>query len=132
MKTCLIAERSHAVRKVAAGIISSLGLAVITAPDDADLATLLVQTKPDILLIDEGLTGLESANLLRSLRAGAHGRAPYLLVLTLRRDTASLAALLEAGADDILIKPFDAGMIALKLAAAGLVPFPAGSADEAA
>lgn len=69
----------------------------------------------DALLLDLGLPDLDGAQVLARLRA-AGGTLPV-LVLTARDDLAERVALLHAGADDFLTKPFAVSEVEARLVA---------------
>jgi two-component system response regulator PhoP len=61
----------------------------------------------DLLILDLMLPGLDGLGLLTRLRS--RGDSTPVLVLTARSEASSIVALLNAGADDYLSKPFDLG-----------------------
>lgn len=63
----------------------------------------VVATSPDVVLLDLGLPNLDGADLLRMLRAVSD--VPV-IVATARDDDESVIKLLDAGADDYVIKPY--------------------------
>lgn len=69
----------------------------------ADLA--LMAEDFALLILDQGLPGLEGLEILRRLRA--RGQDLPVLILTARDSTGEKVAGLDAGADDYLIKPID-------------------------
>lgn len=81
-------------------------------------ASMLLQP-PDLLLADIDAEAEAITALCRALRHSAHGEETYvLLVASADREVAVLAAI-EAGADDILIKPVTAQSLRLRLNMAG-------------
>lgn len=69
----------------------------------------------DLLLLDLGLPDGSGLDFLEQLRA--RGDATPVIVLTARDRIAERIAGLEAGADDYLVKPFDLGELAARVAA---------------
>ncbi|MDB6454543.1 response regulator [Falsirhodobacter sp. 20TX0035] len=69
----------------------------------------------DALLLDLGLPDLDGAQVLARLRAGG-GTLPV-MVLTARDDLSDRIALLHAGADDFLSKPFAVSEVEARLVA---------------
>jgi len=68
----------------------------------------MAQSNPyDLLILDLMLPKVDGLTLLKRLRAG--GRDTPVLVLTARDEKESIVALLNAGADDYVAKPFDLG-----------------------
>ncbi len=111
-----------------AGIAQGLSLALRkqgwTAECCGDLATAwaALRAEPfDALLLDLTLPDGDGAQLLRRLRRaparGCPDPATPVLVMTARDQVAARIELLDAGADDYLTKPFDAGELAARLRA---------------
>ena len=64
------------------------------------------ERRPDLLLADVMMPGLDGFELLRQIRADASVRDIPVILLSARADEQSRVEGLEAGADDYLIKPF--------------------------
>ncbi|MFE9202030.1 response regulator transcription factor [Micromonospora sp. NPDC007230] len=86
-------ERGHAV---AAASTAMTGLR--DALDD----------RPDLVVLDLGLPDLDGRELLRMLRAVS---SVPVIVATARDDESEIVRLLDAGADDYLVKPFTAAQL---------------------
>ncbi|KQV91639.1 response regulator transcription factor [Rhizobacter sp. Root1221] len=75
----------------------------------------------DLVLLDLGLPDADGSELLRRLRAsppaGVPDPATPVLIMTARDEVASRIAGLDMGADDYVIKPFDAGELAARIRA---------------
>ena len=88
-----------------------LGLDV-TAVADANAGLVAHLRQPfELLVIDMVLPGMDGLKLcakVRSIRGGDH---PYILMITGRGGTRDLTKVLDAGADDFLIKPIDANLL---------------------
>ena len=83
------------------------GFAVDVAVDGED-GLYMAQTNPyDLVLLDLMLPKIDGLTLLKKLRQEG-GEVPV-LVLTARDEKESIVALLNAGADDYVAKPFDLG-----------------------
>jgi len=115
MTTCLIADASAATRSVATRIVADLGFDVIGTGDGAEALAISQTAMPDAVLLADDLAGPEGLDLLQTLRERADGRKCRIVLLSTCREPARLGQALQAGADDIIIKPFDAHIIAHKL-----------------
>src|SRR3954447_13990448 len=67
-----------------------------------------VDARPDLVVLDLGLPDLDGAELLRMLRAVS---SVPVIVATARDDDGSIVSALDAGADDYVLKPFQAGQL---------------------
>jgi DNA-binding response OmpR family regulator len=86
--TRALTERGHGVRALGTAV-SGLH-AVVDSP-------------PDLILLDLGLPDMDGRDLLRMLRAVS---TVPVIVITARDDESEIVGVLEAGADDYLVKPF--------------------------
>jgi diguanylate cyclase (GGDEF)-like protein len=64
---------------------------------------------PKLAILDWMMPGLSGIDVCRRVRAHSSDHPPYLIILTSRGEKADIVAGLDAGADDYLAKPFDAG-----------------------
>ena len=92
--------------RIRAGLVRALGERghiVTAAPNAMDGLRLVVDGAPDAVVLDLGLPDVDGADLLKMIRAVS--RVPV-IVATARDDEAEIVRLLDAGADDYLVKPF--------------------------
>ena len=68
----------------------------------------VLDTPPDLILLDLGLPGLGGYEALRMMRAVS---SILVVVVTARDNEAEIIRVLDAGADDYVIKPFGAGQV---------------------
>ena len=107
MRVLVIEDHAGLARNVARALRDSAAYAVDISPDGED-GLFMAQSIPyDLILLDLMLPHLDGLEVLRRLRAAA-SRVPV-LILTSRDDKETTVALLDAGADDYLVKPFDIG-----------------------
>ncbi|MGH9051650.1 MAG: response regulator [Acidimicrobiia bacterium] len=83
--------------------LQDAGMAVLTAGDGPGALALARSAKPDLIILDLGLPGLDGLDVTRALRR--HTRIP-IIMLTARTDESDRVAGLELGADDYVVKPF--------------------------
>jgi DNA-binding response OmpR family regulator len=81
------------------------GFVVDWVTEGSSAATATSVQRYDVIVLDLGLPGVSGDQLLRSWRA--HRERTPVVVLTARGLVADRVSMLEAGADDYLIKPFD-------------------------
>ena len=82
-------------------------LQVTVAHDGPAALVIAARDRPDLVILDLMLPGLDGLGVCRALRSGLDGEQPMVLMLTARDATADRVAGLDAGADDYLVKPFE-------------------------
>jgi DNA-binding response OmpR family regulator len=73
-----------------------------------------VATRPDLVVLDLGLPDLDGRSLLQMLRAVS--QVPV-IVATARDEEREIVTVLDAGADDYLVKPFSAAQLDARIRA---------------
>jgi len=79
-----------------------------------DGLSVIVDSRPDVVLLDLGLPDIDGEDLLRMIRAVS---AVPVVVITARDEDDQIVRTLDAGADDYVVKPFSANQIAARLRA---------------
>ena len=82
-------------------------LAVTVVHDGPTGLVIATRDRPDLVILDVMLPGLDGMGVCRALRTTLSGGQPMVLMLTARDATADRVAGLDAGADDYLVKPFE-------------------------
>ena len=98
-------------------VLSQAGYSVFTAEDGREGFDVAKRERPDLIISDvtmPRLNGIEFCRLIRQDQELA--TKPILLVSALRTDTASVIEGLDAGADEYLEIPFDAGRLVAQAA----------------
>lgn len=104
----LLVEDDRELRHTLRDALSVEGYEVIASGSAADARAVLrhaaASDRPlDLLVLDLGLPDGDGSDLLRHVRV--HAALP-ILIISARHDDANKVALLDAGADDYLVKPF--------------------------
>jgi two-component system, OmpR family, response regulator MprA len=99
----LIVEDDAMIRTALVRALSARQHSTMTAPTALEGLQSLVANRPDVVLLDLGLPDLDGSALLAMIRAVSD--VPV-IVVSARDDGAGIVALLDAGADDYLVKPF--------------------------
>jgi two-component system response regulator RstA len=102
LEKLLVVEDDEALATLVAGFLSGEGYRVSTERDGARAAERILAERPDAVLLDLVLPGLDGLAVLRRVRP-AYGGA--ILVLTARGEEADEVQVLDAGADDYMAKP---------------------------
>lgn len=97
-------------------LLSKAGFAVLTAEDGVAGLALAKEERPDLVISDVSMPGMNGLEFCRRLRAeGELKTVPILLVSALQKDTETAVAGLSAGADDYLEWPFDSTRLIAKV-----------------
>jgi two-component system response regulator MprA len=100
----LVVDDDAAVREALALVLGLDGFEVTTASDGREGIRTLSSGRPDAIILDVLMPGIDGLEVCRRIRA-AGDRTPVLM-LTARAEVTERVAGLEAGADDYLVKPF--------------------------
>ncbi|SEL68601.1 response regulator transcription factor [Nonomuraea pusilla] len=114
MADILLIEDDVAIRTALTRGLRELGHAVASSPTALDGLRLAVQDRPDLIVLDLGLPDLDGGELLRMLRAVS---AVPVIVATARDGDAEMVPVLDAGADDYVVKPFSAAQLDARIRA---------------
>ena len=121
MKSCLIVDDSRVVRKVAGRIVQDLDFEVVEAGDGADALKACRQNMPDAILLDWNMPVMNGLDFLRALRREHGGDKPVVVFCSTENDAEHIGEAMRSGANEFIMKPFDADIIESKLAEVGLV-----------
>ena len=108
----LVVEDDPTVREVACSYLVSAGFLVDEAPDGVSALRVAARARPDLVVLDRMLPGLDGVEVCRRLRAD-YGTA--VVMLTALGSTEDRITGLEAGADDYLAKPFSPRELVLRV-----------------
>lgn len=107
MRVLVVEDEVRMAENIARSLREGASYAVDIATDGEE-GLYMAQSEPyDAVLLDLMLPRLDGVQLLRKLRSTKQDTP--VLVLTAREEKESVVALLNAGADDYLTKPFDLG-----------------------
>ena len=99
----LVVEDDREIRAVLKSSLSVEGFAVQTAVSSSEARALLRHATPDVMLLDLGLPDGDGVELVHEAR---QKHAFPILVVSARHQEEQKILLLDAGADDYLVKPF--------------------------
>jgi two-component system, OmpR family, alkaline phosphatase synthesis response regulator PhoP len=102
MKVLVVDDEPNLVELVQ-GYLEREGFAVLAAHDGPSALALARTEKPDLLILDVMLPGLDGVEVCRRLRQFSDA---YVLMLTARAEEVDKIVGLSVGADDYLTKPF--------------------------
>ena len=103
MKSILVVEDEQKIVQLVRDYLENAGFQVNSAGDGRQALEKTRQLKPDLLVLDLGLPGMDGLDVIRSVRR----ESPVpIIVLTARSEESDKLVGLELGADDYITKPF--------------------------
>lgn len=115
MSSILLVEDDPTLRETLAATLSGHGYGVHSRPDARGLLEAVLELKPDLLVLDIMLPGLDGLTACRALRTG--GCSLPILLLSARSNDMDKIVGLETGADDYVTKPFSTGELIARVRA---------------
>ncbi|HMJ34456.1 MAG TPA: response regulator transcription factor [Baekduia sp.] len=111
----LLVDDDASIRRMLERTLVAEGYAVTAVADGGAALAGVERSLPDVIVLDVAMPGLDGLAVTRRLRAKA--LAVPILLLTARDALEDRVAGLDAGADDYLVKPFEAEELAARLRA---------------
>jgi len=103
MKTVLVVEDDPRIAQIVQDYLQHAKFAVLIAGDGAGALALARDRRPDLVVLDLGLPGLDGIEVAKGLRR--ESEVP-LIMLTARVEESDRLLGLDVGADDYITKPF--------------------------
>ena len=103
MKTILVVDDEPRIVDIARDYLARAGFQVTAAADGPAALEVARRDRPDLVVLDLGLPGMDGLDVARRLRAD--GDVP-IVILTARDEEVDRILGLELGADDYVTKPF--------------------------
>ncbi|NRQ51228.1 response regulator transcription factor [Aeromicrobium stalagmiti] len=114
MLRILLVEDDDAIRAALTRALTQQGVTVAAVARGGDALGRLTEFAPDAVILDLGLPDLDGADVLAMIRS--LGDVP-ILVATARDDEREIVRLLDAGADDYIVKPYSAVQVLARVRA---------------
>ena len=103
MALILVAEDDADIRQLVRDVLEHAGFDVLIAADGPSAIHNARTRRPDLLVLDLGLPGLDGLDVARALRRES---SVPIIMLTARSEESDTLVGLELGADDYIAKPF--------------------------
>ena len=114
MREVLLIDDDLAIREALTRALDEAGFRVHTAATAMDALRWISANQPDAVILDLGLPDLDGAAVLRMLRGIT---SVPVIVATARGSEHTMVDLLNAGADDYVVKPFSSAQIVARIQA---------------
>jgi two-component system, chemotaxis family, chemotaxis protein CheY len=121
VRTCLVVDDSRVVRKIARRILEEHGFVVAEAADGAQALDACRRAMPGSVLLDWNMPIMNGLEFLKALRAEFGPDQPPVVFCTTENDLAHIAAAIESGAQEFIMKPFDEEILVGKFGQVGLL-----------
>lgn len=114
MKKILVVDDEEKIRRMICDYLRAVGYETVSAVDGIDAITQTVVEKPDLIVLDIMMPGLDGFDCTRRIRE----KSPVpIIMVTAKAEEADKLIGLEVGADDYLVKPFSLKELAARIRA---------------
>ena len=103
VKQVLVVEDELKITRLVRDYLHQAGFAVLEAASGPAALMLARAEKPDMIVLDLGLPGMDGLDVIRELRTSS---GVPIIILTARTEESDRVVGLELGADDYMVKPF--------------------------
>ena len=103
VKRVLVVEDEVKIARLVRDYLRQAGFDVLEATDGPGALSLARAERPDMIVLDLGLPGMDGYDVTRALRASS---SVPIIMLTARSEESDRIVGLELGADDYIVKPF--------------------------
>lgn len=117
MQKILIVEDDNDINSLLRRILTGAGYQVVQAYSGTEALLQYQSVSPDLVLLDLMLPGLSGSQVLGKLRGEMSSDVP-IIVLSARDGLSDKVALLDIGADDYIVKPFEPDEVVARIRAA--------------
>ncbi len=100
----LVVDDDTALAEMIGIVLRTEGFQTVFCADGAEAVDAFRSSRPDLILLDVMLPGIDGIEVCRRVRAES---GVPIIMLTARADTSDVVVGLEAGADDYIVKPFN-------------------------
>lgn len=114
MMTIMIIEDEEMIREELSSLLESAGYSVIAPTDFQNVMKQVLDVKPDLLLLDIQLPGVNGEVVLKTIRE--HSSLPVIMV-TSRNTEIDEVLSMSYGADDYITKPYNPTLLLLRVQA---------------
>ena len=119
----MVVDDSRAIRMILTKTLSELGFEVSQAGSGNEALTMLPfpGEQPALILVDWNMPGISGLDFVRQVRSDPGMARVLLVMVTTETEIEQMAAALDAGANEYIMKPFTKEIVADKLRLLGLV-----------
>lgn len=115
MPQVLVVDDDMMIQIILGQLIRGFGMEALEAKSAEDVEALLAQHSPELILLDINIPGSDTRELLRSFRADPKLENTKVIMISGSDNLAEIAAYVNAGADDYILKPFHATLLKTRI-----------------
>jgi len=108
MKKVLIVEDHSDLLDILTLRMEDMGFAVTSATNGIEAVEKAIEEKPHLILMDILLPGIDGREATRRIRSNPGAKGIPILAATAITDKSQLRECIEAGCNDVIVKPFTA------------------------
>ena len=127
----LVVDDDRAILNLIKKYLAANGLTVMLADNGSDALMLARDSKPDLILCDSAMPGLDGPALCRAIKRDGSRAVPVVLMSGAHIGDKDVLQGFDGGADDYVLKPFSLPILLARLRAV-LRRYEAGQGNEAA
>lgn len=117
--SCLVVDDSRTIRNIARKILEANNFSVMEAANGQLALDACRSQMPDCVLLDWNMPVMNGIEFLRALRGEFGADHPTVVLCTTETEMDNIMQALETGAQEYIMKPFDAEILMGKLAQVG-------------
>ena len=106
-KKILVADDNEIIVKILCNIIEAENYLTITAKNGLEALKLAVQERPDLIVTDLIMPEMDGVTLIKKLKSQLATRYIPVIMFTAKDEVDSEVEVIDAGADDYIVKPVD-------------------------
>lgn len=118
---CLVVDDSKIIRRISRQIVESLGFVCEEAEDGEKALEVCKKTMPKVVLLDWNMPVMNGYEFLLAARQLPGGDQPIIIFCTTENEMSQILKAMEAGANEYIMKPFDADMVKDKFIQTGVL-----------
>jgi len=113
--TILVVDDEDIIRNILAKLIHALGYSVLQASNSTQAVSMIRQHKPDVVLLDIVMPGVDSMEVLNTVRDDDALKSTAIILISGIDCLDTVSTYIKAGADDFLPKPFNSALLNMKI-----------------
>jgi DNA-binding response OmpR family regulator len=115
MGRILIVDDREEVRAALAMMLEDRGYEIIEATDGNQVLPMVLEYRPDLVLLDLAMPAKDGFQALREVKANEQAAGVPIIVITARTDLADQAKALSMGVADYVTKPFSVAAVVARI-----------------